>query len=1494
MLNKIDFSRIRGDATEGQHNAFEQLVCHLAQINGGTLGFRRIEGAGGDGGVEALRILPNGRKIGYQAKYHPSRERIDWKKIYNSVQTALTQHPELERYVIALPCDFTGTRAVRGGSTEGIWGRWEEQVNQWEALAVQRGMNVTFEPWTAFELEAALLKPNAQHLLRYFFDQLVFTREWMQRHLDRTMHDLQSRYSPDEHVDTESLKLFDIIFRRENVCQDLQAVFDVARRSNPRAAAALVENANIPEADMVAVEESLKEFLGLAESINWGTSREWPVCSWLSSWHSLTRRLLNINRAISDRIQTEKISDSDALRRRVYETTKVYDLTVPEVFGGHWAPLLPIEGWRAALFVGRAGAGKSHVLARGAETSWTTGAPVIHILGQHILDNDPRHSILNRLELTEWTFHDLLSALNLAAETAGTRALLIIDAMNEGRGIDVWRNQLTSFVREVNAHDRIVLVVSCREEYFEYIVPQEIIAEPRVYPKENGNPPKYCSPLGKFVRISVDGFSTTTEREAALQKFMDEKGISRPTAPVLDEEFFNPLFMSSVCRSMAKAGIKVFPRGLHGARDIFDFVLATKTKALGTRHDRTKQVHCALLSALDSLAGFMVKQKTDYVPFSEAMDLINSAFLSIPISDQTWLEVLEGSDILRRDVEKRQNDGGPWAKPYEVIRFSFQRLQDNLIAERLLVECQDIENVFEPDAAFAFLIKRSIRKNGVTLLKPTPRWVGVLGALWSLVAEKRKIELWDIRSFFGNPDVEFYPHDFRPVFLASIRERSCNSFTQSTRNLLNRLWEDMPEEKLAILLSTACVPGHAWNADFISQRLFSFQLADRDSAWSRYFAHDSSKLFEQAAQITNWALNVNAKVADEEVVRLAGITLTWLLAVTNRIIRDRATKALVNLQIGAPTLFSYLMYQFRTVDDFYVFDRLLASGYGAICLDPSDERLKAAAKVVVDVIFGGVEPSVHLSIRDWARSILKRAAERKLVPEEFNMAKARPPFGSAPPVFNVSKNDLEVIATLAGDNTIERSCRIDDFCIYEIKPAISDFSETLISDLPPLTQEERANRFEASIHEIGGIAEVRLDTLLSVLELQNPTKEMIERLETALISSLPKALKKKYATELAPKIHRIFQPPETRNPEPAGLWVGKRAYELGWTKERFPEDPYSSNRRRPVIERIGKKYQWIALEELVARLADNFWIKAGFYGKGTRVYQCRQDAWIRDRIDPTIFPPKEDNQSFTTKSFIGPPMLLIEELEDAELEEWPFRADHFDNPEPWLTGLLNGRLCLIAGWTESINEECLANQSIGSFRRQVQAFVSLVAHKIGDRKKVVNGFLKNHNNGIDHWGLEGKPEGYLAYEFGLMSSDEIPLMESTIYGDTEIATPILTVYIEEDTDCSIKGSIQSIVPHPSIHQSLGLSIPDPRNSGLWLLPDGQVFLRRLEGRGSPLLLNKECFDAWCLSEGLEYTWVYIGERTAWEGLDDAKWRRSLGAAWFENGEVNFKNDQRDG
>ena len=87
----------------------------------------------------------------------------------------------------------------------------------------------------------------------------------------------------------------------------------------------------------------------------------------------------------------------------------------------------------------------------------------------------------------------------------------------------------------------------------------------------------------------------------------------------------------------------------------------------------------------------------------------------------------------------------------------------------------------------------------------------------------------------------------------------------------------------------------------------------------------------------------------------------------------------------------------------------------------------------------------------------------------------------------------------------------------------------------------------------------------------------------------------------------------------AKRWVVNRVAELGWTEERFQKfERYHANsdgRHSHGSERIGKKYQWIAYHELVARISSH----CHFLGSNGKSQPFR-GAWqlLRRDIDPTL------------------------------------------------------------------------------------------------------------------------------------------------------------------------------------------------------------------------------------------------------------------------------------
>jgi hypothetical protein len=101
---EVDFQKVRNHRGS-QANGFEELVCQLflRELLPDRADFNRVEGAGGDDGVEAYVVRKNQTEVGIQAKWFDKLGDSQWRQIDKSVRTAISQHPDLVRYEIAVP-----------------------------------------------------------------------------------------------------------------------------------------------------------------------------------------------------------------------------------------------------------------------------------------------------------------------------------------------------------------------------------------------------------------------------------------------------------------------------------------------------------------------------------------------------------------------------------------------------------------------------------------------------------------------------------------------------------------------------------------------------------------------------------------------------------------------------------------------------------------------------------------------------------------------------------------------------------------------------------------------------------------------------------------------------------------------------------------------------------------------------------------------------------------------------------------------------------------------------------------------------------------------------------------------------------------------------------------------------------------------------------------------------------------------------------------------
>lgn len=422
--------------------------------------------------------------------------------------------------------------------------------------------------------------------------------------------------------------------------------------------------------------------------------------------------------------------------------------------------------------------------------------------------------------------------------------------------------------------------------------------------------------------------------------------------------------------------------------------------------------------------------------------------------------------------------------------------------------------------------------DGTDLTEEARRSVADYPGLWRsaavLLPERYGLELVDLVDASGQ--------DWRlgDVLINSLIDRSPNSFSPRAQALLLNALDD-PEwgpRALEAVLALAPRGEHPCNAWWLHEYLMRLGMADRDASWGirTFDVLDESATYER---MVAWALRGDSRSTDAQVV-MSTIPMVWMLTSPNRRLRDHTTKVLIELLRSRLPALRELLVAFETVDDLYVTERILLIAYGCMMRGGDGDHAGAAGLAEeIARLFRDEQIPVHVLARDAARGAIAWANSRGLV-SDAELAHAVPPYGAHPPEDPPTSEQLQADFGRSDDDppdwraqSILSSCLdwMGDFNKYVIAGDVDTFS------LHPLDGARPTERAHA-----------------------DPLGEV--------------------------------------DANWAGRWVAWKAIERGWTPERFAAFEHNrdlhSGRDAHKAERFGKKYQWQALHELLARLADNF------------------------------------------------------------------------------------------------------------------------------------------------------------------------------------------------------------------------------------------------------------------------------------------------------------------
>ncbi|MCQ8127714.1 AVAST type 2 anti-phage system protein Avs2 [Methylomonas rivi] len=1484
-MNKTDLLKICS-LNGSQHFAFEELCCQLASLEPRVIEDEFLrKGIGSDAGVECYVSHADGTETGWQAKFFDKFDAGQMAQLTESLKQAIEKHPKLNRYIVCLPIDLKDGRTGKRKTEGQRWIDWKTT----RLAELGENHNIEIILWQATDVRERLHRNDPYYAGRmsFFFDELCFTPVWFARHVNAACISLGSRYTPQFHISLPIRQAF-LGISRAPWLEEQRESFITPLRKQLNSLKYDFQQANIPETDLQALLNDIDKLIDALKQ-SFSITKSYPVAEWRSQIQQV-QTVANQWQAHFWHLDSEEKDKSkkDNIRAVLNELYR-FGQTLEEIDEKLDSDTWKLANEQAVLLYGEAGTGKSHLLADIANDSIKKSYPAIFLINSQFFLQDPRTQILEQLDLRHILFSTFLGALDAAGQAAGVRALLIIDALNERFGVEIWPQYLAPLIEEVKHYPHLALIVSCRTTYLPFVLPADSLLR------------------DSLEQIEHHGFADGGGY--AARAYLTMRKIIRPSVPHLLPEFNNPLFLKTLCDSLERQGLNCFPRGIQGLTEYFDFYLKSLANQIELRMGLDKRQNI-IARALKAFTEKLLFNQSSYLPIETTIACFDSIYSSTGRQDRSLLSQFEHEGILTIEpvyIESNHSE--------EQVRFTFERFSDFQIAGQLLNEHLSSENSVQPLEAgtslHTFLSRKDIN-----------RVAGIIEALAVLLPETTDYELLDI---FPS-DKGSYQWTVNEAFLKSLLLRRQDRFTDRTRELVIDFSQDYRDYWLETLIAVSTEPNNRFNANYLHEKLAPLTMPERDTKWSIAIANLSLEDGSPLDTLLSWTLESGFEEIDPIRAELAATMLTWLFSTSYRTLRDRATKGLSALLAPRLPLAVTLLERFKQVDDLYILERLLAACYGAALQAQTQKNLPELALFVYQWIFADGKPSPHLLLRDYARGIIEYALHCDLLPEEIKIEKVRPPYQSDWPIEFVAEEDLAKYGDKYKDDIVRSASSewLGDFAKYIIKPSVHHWTVTPLGVDKALTPhknfevfcsmladhansdqflafnemlefcidcnssepstESRKSQKHASDKEIK-VEIVAYDDKKWEQNKQNETK--FEELEKKFIDLLDEKYKYEYWSGCRQGVRQVLNRYSNNRPEHfdailAQRWVTKWAHDYGWSHDLFGEfdDKIGSGRgrRHKQMERIGKKYQWLALYELLARMADNLIYDSG-YSDDADGYEGPWQIHKRN-IDPSLLicKTKDDEWENHPHAWWSPQTLKLRLLKRQEQKLWLQNESDQLNSASLLdvTDPETGERWLVLKSFKQYGTSYDLDSRIDSWCR-----CWCVVVKKRHKNRFINAISKHNLIDPDAFPKIGEFYDSFIGEYPWHPSYKLDDDWTTVDRDYGFPYKVLPTFAEYTAerggyDYSIEGTINTYLPAPWLIQKLGLRLIDGRTlffadaKGQILFNDPSVH----EEGPSAALIDRTAFLDLLDKENLAPVWIIAGEKGAYgEHHDDFVGRR---------------------
>jgi len=365
---------------------------------------------------------------------------------------------------------------------------------------------------------------------------------------------------------------------------------------------------------------------------------------------------------------------------------------------------------------------------------------------------------------------------------------------------------------------------------------------------------------------------------------------------------------------------------------------------------------------------------------------------------------------------------------------------------------------------------------------------------------------------------------------------------------------------------------------------------------------------------------------------------------------------------------------------------------------------------------------------------------------------------------------------------------------------------------------------------------------------------------------------------------------ETYDKPRSQAWLVKRVLDLGWMAQRF--NVFDNHLRghsgdRLEIERIGKKYQRIALDELLARLSDNLHHIGYWPAEVTPYRNTVNQPFMRD-CDPSIIPPPV---TFEGEIWWGEVETKLAGIPPSDLAAWV----RSDQDVRCSSDLFQCQDTEQRPWLMLYGHFSQADGDIGERRYESWSRVTSVLVRKAERQSVLDAIHGRHiSDPSGHLPPDFTNEGYYG-EFPWRHSwpdaaSGVDNERSGLLHGMSVIFPVIRYQWEGHLDMSM-GSVSSHLPSRWLCGQMDLSAK-PEHPGVFIGGDAQIVFQDpavFSDQRGVALIDRSTFLNFIENSEWDCLWLVGGEKNWWPGgmgnasPDHWACRYHAGVFWWENG-----------